>query len=124
MTGQYPFPVIDLPEGLPLALRERGFGGRKGSGQWEWLRKLIVNEMGPAARRGRPSTKCITMPNKKDAGRAQCAAQGVSYKKSQNRERGYVVTHFTDPRYTILTRTFPVDGKDGAYFLYIQVEFH
>ena len=49
-STQYPVEVVSL-NALPEHLNNRGFGGKKGSGKWEWVRKLLVEVMGPEVKR-------------------------------------------------------------------------
>lgn len=92
----------------------------RGQGKWEWLRKYIVNEMGSEARTRGKSVQRLEFPNKHEVVCAQAAAQGVC----PDRKHSHTYTCFPlHSQYGIETRTEPITGEDGAYFLYIKVTF-
>ena len=74
--------------------------------------------------KNRSSVRRLTLPNKKEMVCAQAAAQHAGFKRGvRGKTGGVVVTHFDDPRFVVTTRSEPVDGKNGAYYLYIRLEY-
>lgn len=98
-----PYPFQDVSE-MP---ERRGSGT---PGRWDWLRDMIIDELRESGKARR-----FKVPNKKEARLLQSSAQNTS---------STVKTPFGKqlPRpYKVRTATEPVNGKEGAFYVWVQV---
>ena len=120
MSERYPVEVVSLNT-LPERLSARGYVGRRGEGKWEWMRRLIVQTMGPEAKRKGESIRRLAFPNKSEKATAQSCATSCA----RDRKRRHIYTKFEEPGFKVETRSEPVNGNrpDGAYYLYVIVTY-
>lgn len=117
MYGKPEFPVsVVTVDDFPVAIRSNG---KAGSGsKWNWMRNMIVNEMGKEALvRG----KSVRRLEFKDKALAR-AARAAAYTCSPLNKHPHQISFDSKSGYEIMTRIDPIAGDSTAgYFFFVKV---